>query len=373
MSGYDNNVANYLSEWMGRVLERDDYKKPNEYQVFDEHTETINGRECTVLEVAYYYDTKDDEYLGDFTICSSTLIYGFVEGNDICILRMSGQAWDEYGTRYTEESLWERKYITGLYKLVDSIEIGNFLDPENIAICGDTYSYDTKKLDLSGKKLSGEDVFALSYFKNIEEIDLSDSDITDISMLTSMTNLQALDISNTDVENLYGFDNLNSLKILNLENASIDSVYGINTETIEYLNLSDSEVTHLGLDEKYPNLKGLILSDKSSEYDITRLSSEYGISELEFLAADGISIEEWSVDDLANLPKVKRLFLTDTGLNKPEYYKNLPVTEELYVGGNRLSEEDLEEIRGYVGSGCKVFGDNDYDVDNPPYNFPEIG
>lgn len=375
LSGYDNNVANYLSEWIGSKFELDEFTL-SDYQIVDEHIENINGRECTALEVVYYVDMdiEDNEYQSDYTYIFSCLIYGFVEDRDMCIFMMSGSYMDDYGARYSE-SLWERKYLTGLHKIVDSIEIGNFLDSENISVCGDTYSYDTKKLDLSSKKLSGEDVFALSYFKNIEEIDLSDSDITDISMLTSMTNLQALDISNTDVENLYGFDNLNSLKILNLENASIDSVYGINTETIEYLNLSNSRVEHLFsmLDDKYSNLKGLILSDKSSEYEITRLSSEYGISELEFLAADGISIEEWSVDDLANLPKVKRLFLTDTGLNKPEYYKNLPVTEELYVGGNRLSEEDLEEIRGYVGSGCKVFGDNDYDVDNPPYNFPEIG
>ncbi len=373
LSGYDNNVANYLSEWIGSKFELDEFTL-SDYQIVDEHTENINGRECTALEVVYYVDMdiEDNEYLSDYTYIFSCLIYGFVEDRDMCIFMMSGSYMDDYGARYSE-SLWERKYLTGLHKLVDSIEIGNFLAPENIAICGDTYSYDTKNLDLSGKKLSGEDVFALSYFKNIEEIDLSDSDITDISMLTSMTNLQALDISNTDVENLYGFENLNSLKILNLENASTDSVYGINTKTIEYLNLSGSEVPYLGYGEKFPNLKGLILSDKSTEYEITKLSSEYGISELEFLAADGISIEEWSVDNLANLPKVKRLFLTDTGLNKPEYYKNLPVTEELYVGGNRLSEEDLEEIRGYVGSGCKVFGDNDYDVDNPPYNFPEIG
>lgn len=366
-SGYDIDVAGFLSEWVSRTLDVNEYT-PNEYQVIDEHTETINGKECTFLEINYYIDQKDD--IIDNTFCTSFLIYGFVQERDICIVSMYGTTMDAYGTRY-DESLWNRKYMTGLYKVVDTLEMGNYLDPNKITICGDTYPSSVKSLSLSCKEVKDEDIFALSYFKELEKLDLSGTDISDISAVSSLTALECIDLSNTNVKKIDALKNCDLLKMLNISNTKTNSLYGINTGALEYLDLSGTDVEYLGLDFELSKLKGLILGDRVSEYEITKLT-EYGINELEILALDGMIINEWTAKELNKLPKVKRLFLTDVGLDKPEYFENLPVTEELYVGGNGLTDIDIETIKGYLGNGCKIFSDDNYDVNYPPYNFPEI-
>lgn len=53
-------------------------------------------------------------------------------------------------------------------------------------------------------------------------------------------------------------------------------------------------------------------------------------------------------------------------------FKNVTISEALYVGRNKLSDSDIKEIQGYIGKDCKIYSDNDYDLDNIDYQFPEI-
>lgn len=365
-SGYDVDIPQFLSNWIQRNLNNTEYT-PADFQIIDEHTETINGRECGFLEINFYIDNEDYNN----TLCLSYIIFGFVENSDICILRMSGTAFTDYGGRYNE-SLWGRKYITGLYKLADTINIGNCLDPENIPIGKDVYSPSIAKLNLSRNELSYEDMFYLSCFRNLKALNLSDSNLSNIKILP-MLPLEELDLSGTPINSITGL-NAESLKVLNLSNTKVDFIssgIGMSTENIEYLNLKDSSIESLGFDNKYTNLKGLIMSDRTNGYCIREFASKYDVSDLEFLALDGIRISKNDIDN-NDLPKVKRLFMTSIGLDDPEAYKGLPVTEELYIGGNNLSDKDIEKIQSYVGINCKVYSDSDYDIDNPPYDFPEV-
>ena len=364
-SGYDVDVPQFLSNWIQRNL--DNTETPADYQIIDEHTETINGRECGFLEINFYVDNEELNK----TICVSFMLFGFVQDRDICILRMSGTASTDYGGRF-DESLWERKYITGLYKLADTINIGSCLDPENIPICRETFSPSVTSLDLSGKKLSYEDLFYLSCLKNLKALNLADSNFSDVKILSSLS-LEKLDLSGTKVDSLY-YLNTESLKILDLSNTKVDHILlssDMGTENIEYLNLKDSNIESLGYGNKYTNLKGLIMSDRSNSFFLYEFASEYDIPELNFLVLDGITVSSNDVKHF-DLPKVKKLFMTSTGLDDSEAYRGLPVTEELYIGGNDLSDKDIEKIQSYVNSNCKVYSDNDYDIDNPPYNFPEV-
>lgn len=370
-SGYRNSVVDFITDWL---IGANADSNGNELYVIEEYTDTLAGRECTFVEFnsvsksTFEYDINGEKMTSSSSICISYLTCGFVDGDDIYLIGMYGMANGDYDKDWNI-SLWGTKYKAALRKLAEQLELGDYLDENNISIGNKTFSSDIKYLDLSNMELEDDDLINLSLFKDVEKLDLSDNKLTDISDITNLKNLVELDISNNPISQMpYHMDKLDNLKILNAADTKIDSTYSLGEiKNLEYLNLKGTNVTILSAGDNAVNLKMLILSDSGC--------SLYGIDSfenLEVLALDNVSLDSWDLQKLQPLTKLKKVYATNIHCSDPTMFKNVTISEALYVGHNKLSDSDIKEIQGYIGKDCKIYSDNDYDLDNIDYQFPKI-
>ena len=89
--------------------------------------------------------------------------------------------------------------------------------------------------------------------KNLTNLQITNSKITDISAVSNLTNLITLDLSNNSISNLNGLQSLNNLTTLNLNNNSIyntiyDTSLGANVSNIDIIkNLNSKKLKEIHL------------------------------------------------------------------------------------------------------------------------------
>jgi hypothetical protein len=86
--------------------------------------------------------------------------------------------------------------------------------PEYITIQGEQYSTSLTELDLSWRKLTGDDIFLLRHMKNLTQLNLSANEIYDITPLAGLTKLTELDLSYDKISDLTPLSGLTNLTIL---------------------------------------------------------------------------------------------------------------------------------------------------------------
>ncbi len=98
---------------------------------------------------------------------------------------------------------------------------------EELGIPAGTTVTPADMLRLTSLDLSGSDVSDLTFLQsatNLEELDLSDTQVSDISALSSLTSLEELDLSNTQVEDISPLSELTNLKKLDLSNTQVSDI-----------------------------------------------------------------------------------------------------------------------------------------------------
>ncbi len=87
-------------------------------------------------------------------------------------------------------------------------------------------------LELTSLDLSGSDVSDLTFLQsatNLKELDLSDTQVSDISALSSLTNLEELDLSGTPVEDITPLSDLTNLKVLDLSDTEVSDISALSS------------------------------------------------------------------------------------------------------------------------------------------------
>ena len=160
-----------------------------------------------------------------------------------------------------------------------------------------------KKLDLSEKGLSNiSDISALANLTNLQTLNLSGNNISDISALRSLTNLQ-------------------TLKTLHLSGNKISDISALaNLTNLQTLDLSGNGISDISALESLTNLKTL----KTLHLSSNKISD---------------------ISALANLTNLQTLYLSNNNISDVSLLGNLLGLRWLYLGKNKLAEQQVEELR----------------------------
>ncbi|RAP33619.1 hypothetical protein DID75_01670 [Candidatus Marinamargulisbacteria bacterium SCGC AG-410-N11] len=146
-----------------------------------------------------------------------------------------------------------------------------------------------KKIHLPNNHLSSIGIKQLSFFKNLEDLDLSNNNINSVENLAPLTKLHTLNLSNNQCTNKFDtFNQLTNLSTLNLSNN----------------NLSIHHLSHLS---NLINLKNLDISSNNILNEATQKLTP--LHKLEFLNINKTAITIQGIETLKKLSHLKILIL----------------------------------------------------------------
>ncbi|GKT36272.1 hypothetical protein ADUPG1_009269, partial [Aduncisulcus paluster] len=135
-------------------------------------------------------------------------------------------------------------------------------------------------LDVSGSDIS--DISGIELLENLTSLDISDNEnLVDISELDELSNLTFLDISSTDVQSLSSLEALfTSIDTLIMSNTDIPTSDIVLFTTLSYLDVSDCGLDSLAFVLQLPGLEGLNASNNAIQ-DISPVLSTLSTSLIE--------------------------------------------------------------------------------------------
>ena len=189
-----------------------------------------------------------------------------------------------------------------------------------------------KELNLGGcRGLS--DVSPLSNLVNLKELGLYQTQVSDVSPLAGLINLKVLSLDHTNVSDISQLSNLVNLKELNLGGCrGLSDVSPLKDPlgpvNLEKLDLEDTQVSDLSPLKSLVNLKELNL--KGTEvWDISPLSNLKNLTYLNI----GVTLVS-DLSPLKSLKNLKKLGIWLTEVSDFSPLSNLENLEELVLGGN---------------------------------------
>ena len=130
-----------------------------------------------------------------------------------------------------------------------------FYDAVKIRMYGSTkvdfpfhYLEDLEEIELSQSGIS--DLDGVQYCFHAISMDLSGNNISDISLLWGLTQLRELNLSDNKIEDIYTLANLRNIRILDLSNNPVKDISALhNLNKLEYIVLTDLKVSQNQLRE----------------------------------------------------------------------------------------------------------------------------
>jgi NACHT domain len=149
-------------------------------------------------------------------------------------------------------------------------------------------------------------------------LDLGDTEISDISLLSTLTQLKRLDIDNTHVTNISPLSALTQLEELYFPITQVTDISPLSTLTqLNILNLSGTEVTDISPLSTLTQLIVLLLSE-TQVMDISPLSA---LTHLQMLDLDNTQVMD--ISPLSALSQLKVLYLSGTQVTDISPLKDL--------------------------------------------------
>lgn len=220
---------------------------------------------------------------------------------------------------------------------------------EVIHIADQMFFSNIEELDLSYQNIS--DISELSKCKSLKKLDLGfenddyfynlyrEEVINDISMLKGCSKLEELYLDGTEVKDINVVQYLPKLKVLSIYNTKIENFEALQfCDNLEVLYLSD--ITNLDVLQSCKKLKELHISLSSKGNDISALKN---CTNLEVLRLDCNGITDIGV--LKNLQNLKTLILWNVEqVNNYNVFMYLPNLEKLNIGQSykRIELENIE-------------------------------
>ena len=199
-------------------------------------------------------------------------------------------------------------------------------------------------LNLSSNNIS--DISALGNLTNLQTLNWSYNKIIYISTLRNLTNLQTLNLSGNNISDISTLRNLTNLQTLNLSGNNISDISALrsltNLQTLKTLNLSGNKISDISALANLTNLQTLDLSGNGIS-DISALESLTNLKTLKTLHLSSNKISDISA--LANLTNLQTLYLSNNNISDVSLLGNLLGLRWLYLGKNKLAEQQVEELR----------------------------
>ncbi len=207
-------------------------------------------------------------------------------------------------------------------------------------------------LDLSNGYI--RDLSGIQYFKNLEELNIANNEISDLSPLSGCAKLRTLDASGQYISNLGAISALKELTELNLADNELITLSSLKELAgLQKLDVSGNEIVVFGTAGKLQNLQYLNMADNPmKEIDLSALSGLANLTELNvsgcgIKSIDGINIGNLTtlnasynqIDSVAALEKAKKLGVLDISYNvltEADSLKSCISLQELSVEENPL-------------------------------------
>ena len=215
-----------------------------------------------------------------------------------------------------------------------------------------------EELDLSDNE-NLSDINALSGLTSLTKLDLSRNrrlkDISALSELTSLTELILSETSVSDISVLSGLIALNNLSIsgsvaIRSPLTDISALEGL--MALEELNLSNTSVTDLGC---LAGLTSLTKLDLSYNLSITDISALSGMTSLKYLGLNGTSVSDISA--ISGMASLIDLGLAGTRTNDISALSGLKELTTLHLGATNISDisalSGLKSLTNLTLSWCK--------------------
>lgn len=190
------------------------------------------------------------------------------------------------------------------------------------------------KLNLNGNKV--ENIMSLVEEPELTELYLSRTGLSSIDFMSKLSKIQILNISNNTISNLQSINNMPTLQTLNVSNnKNLTSMEDILKRTsIKELNISSTGITDLTGIEVMSNLESLDASNLTPK-------NSSSLSSIVLTRKDG-------KETVAYLNNLKKLNLNNTKGLQISKIKALTTLEELYMENNEISNiagiTDLENL-----------------------------
>ena len=145
---------------------------------------------------------------------------------------------------------------------------------------GKEFKINRGNLDLSNNQIVHTgDIQGLNEVKQLNSLNLSNNQITDLAGLDHFLKLKVLNLSHNKIRNIHELGKLDSLEYLNLSNNSITYLTGISKLTkLKTLNLSNNQISNVEELNSLKNLKKIYLQGNNIEQSSrTRLQDSLGV------------------------------------------------------------------------------------------------
>lgn len=202
---------------------------------------------------------------------------------------------------------------------------------------------------------------ALKACKNLRTLDVSDTEVTDLSPIKDLVNLQDLNISKTKINSLEFIKNLKNLRTLKCGKTNLTDLNGIEElQNLETLQVEDTQIVSLALLENIVSLSTLSIAN-TQVHDLNPLrkleklwifnAQNTPIKKLNplenLLGLDDINISDTKVKSLVgleNLKGLKYLYASNTAIKNLKPLKGLTKLRDLNISGTNV--EDLSPLKG---------------------------
>lgn len=174
------------------------------------------------------------------------------------------------------------------------------------------------------------DLGPLTNLGTLEELQLQWAPIKDIRPLKNLTNLKKLILQETPVSDLSPLSTAVALRELNISRSSATDLSSLkNMKALEELNAASTGVHDLEPLSRLHSLKELTLSSTKVR-DFKPLSGLSGLVELTADSVPAVGL------DLADMPSLKRIDITDSQVSDISCMSNLPELEVFYANGTGI-------------------------------------
>jgi hypothetical protein len=185
------------------------------------------------------------------------------------------------------------------------------------------------------KNIDITDLEALGKFKNLKELDISNTLISDLSPLRNHTKLEYLHIPNTKITDLSPLKYAIHLKVLHIHNTEISDLSVLKNFTkLEKLHTQQTQVEDLTPLLELTALRTLDCSDTK----IKTLAPLANLKKLNFLRASNTQIT--TLKPLADLVELERLHIDKTTITSLEGLEKLPNLRVLLCNETKIKDLD---------------------------------
>lgn len=272
-----------------------------------------------------YYDTLNiASYGGDMS--DVQIAVGDFVPNEYITIAVSGKiSYD--GLKYDFSASGKLDFVNNAEALITDWYSANRIPAERsneVLIGGEYYSADLTFLDLSGKGLYDEDLDNLIYMTKLERIELSDNNLSDISILRNIPSLTEIDANNNYISDISFLKDLPNMEIVVMNNNMINDISVFrNFSTIKKIWMCDNFIDDISYIAKNKRMTELGFNNCK----IGDLSAVKEMSKLQMLHAAYCGITD--ISPLSDCTSLTELNLSGNDISDYSPIENLNI-ENIY-------------------------------------------